>query len=100
MYGKPPRNPPLFSKYDLLMKNLTDTDFESEVLESPIPTLVDFGAAMCSPCKTLGATLNGMVDEYKGKVKFCHADIQKAPGTAQRFGVHTVPCASTLFGPS
>lgn len=68
-----------------------DKSFSTEVEKSPVPVLVDFGATWCGPCKTLGTTLDGMIDSYAGKVKFCYVDIQQAPMTAQRFGVRSVP---------
>ena len=68
-----------------------DNNFGSEVEGSNIPVLVDFGATWCGPCKALGMTLDGMVDGYNGKVKFCYVDIEKAPQTAGRFAVRSVP---------
>ncbi len=74
------------------MISVTDADFASEVEQAKeSAVLVDFGATWCGPCKTLGATLDGMIDGYKGKVKFCYVDIQKAPSTVQRFGIQSVP---------
>lgn len=74
------------------MISVTDADFATEVEQAAEnAVLVDFGATWCGPCKILSATLDGMVDEYKGKVKFCYVDIQNAPFTAQRFAVQSVP---------
>ncbi|MCP4601035.1 MAG: thioredoxin fold domain-containing protein [Proteobacteria bacterium] len=71
--------------------NVDDSTFVKEVEQAATPVLVDFGATWCGPCKALGATLDGMVDNYKDKIKFCYMDIQKAPMTAQKFAVRSVP---------
>lgn len=73
------------------MISVDDGSFASEVEGAQGPVLVDFGATWCGPCKVLGATLDKMIDGYDGKVKFCYVDIQKAPQTAGRFGVQSVP---------
>ena len=71
--------------------NVNDASFSSEVEHSKLPVLVDFGATWCGPCKALGATLDGMVGAYEGRVKFCYVDIQNAPNAANRFAVRSVP---------
>jgi len=71
--------------------NVNDASFSSEVEQSKVPVLVDFGATWCGPCKALGATLDGMAPAYAGRVKFCYVDIQNAPNAANKFGVRSVP---------
>jgi thioredoxin 1 len=74
------------------MISVTDADFATQVEQAAEnAVLVDFGATWCGPCKALGATLDGMIDDYKDTVKFCYVDIQNAPFTAQRFSIHSVP---------
>jgi thioredoxin 1 len=73
------------------MIHIEDANFSLEVEKSATPVLVDFGATWCEPCKTLGATIDSMADSYTGQVKFCYVDIQKAPVTAQKFSVMSVP---------
>jgi thioredoxin 1 len=78
--------------------SVDDSNFASEVEGASGPVLVDFGATWCGPCKVLGATLDKMIDGYNGKVKFCYIDIQKAPATAGRFGVQSVPTLIVFKG--
>ncbi len=73
------------------MITVDDSNFTSEVEGAAGAVLVDFGATWCGPCKVLGATLDKMIDGYDGKVKFCYVDIQKAPMTAGKFGIQSVP---------
>jgi thioredoxin 1 len=70
---------------------VTDANFATEIEQSNIPVLVDFGATWCGPCKALGVTIDSMVDDYEGRVKFCYIDIQDAPATAAKFGIRSVP---------
>ncbi|MBN2718895.1 MAG: thioredoxin fold domain-containing protein [Deltaproteobacteria bacterium] len=71
--------------------NVTDANFASEVEQSSLPVLVDFGATWCAPCKALGVTLDAMVDDYAGRVKFCYVDIQQAPAASAKFAIRSVP---------
>lgn len=71
--------------------NVIDANFVEEVEQSSLPVLVDFGATWCAPCKALGVTLDGMVDDYAGRVKFCYVDIQQAAATSAKFGIRSVP---------
>ena len=73
------------------MTIVTDANFSSEVEQSSLPVLVDFGATWCGPCKALGTTIDGMIDGYEGKIKFCYVDIQDAPAAAAKFGIRSVP---------
>ncbi len=70
---------------------LKDDTFETEVLQSDQPVLVDFSATWCGPCKALAPTLEALAQEYTGKMKFFGVDIDDARATAQRFGIQSVP---------
>src|SRR5437660_1521683 len=51
------------------VKELTDTNFDAEVLKSDVPTLVDFWAVWCGPCKQIAPTVDALANEYKGRLK-------------------------------
>lgn len=70
---------------------ITDGNFESEVVKSDVPVLVDFSAEWCGPCKTLAPIVAELAGEYKGKLKVGHLDIEVSPATAAQFGVMSVP---------
>jgi thioredoxin 1 len=70
---------------------LTDDNFESEVLQSDKPVLVDFWAAWCGPCRMVGPIVEELVGEYDGRAKICKLDVDTAQKTAQEYGVRSIP---------
>lgn len=70
---------------------VTDENFETEVLGSPQPVLLDFSATWCGPCKQLEPIVEQVAEEYAGKLKVGAIDIEESPGAAVRFGIMSVP---------
>lgn len=70
---------------------VNDLNFESEVLKSNVPVLVDFSATWCQPCRAIAPFVNQLASEYEGRVKVTALDIDESPGTAQRFQIRGVP---------
>ena len=70
---------------------LTDANFDAEVLKSDVPVLVDFTATWCGPCKVLAPVVEKLADEFQGKYKVGKLDIDDAPGVTQKYGVRGVP---------
>ncbi len=70
---------------------LTDDSFESEVLKSSEPVLVDFWASWCAPCKAIGPLVDGLADDYEGKVKVGKLNVDENPATPGQYGVRGIP---------
>jgi thioredoxin 1 len=68
-----------------------DTNFETDVLKSDVPVLVDFTATWCGPCKALAPIVEKLADDFAGQVRVGKCDIDDSPGTAAKFGVRSVP---------
>ena len=69
----------------------TDDNFESEVLKSDKPCLVDFFATWCGPCETMGPVIEEIANEYDGKVKVGKLDIDENPNMVSKYQIMSVP---------
>ena len=74
-----------------LVLNITDDNFETEVLKSEIPVLIDFWAEWCGPCKVLGPVIDDVAPDFDGKVKFTKINIDETPATAPKYGIRGIP---------
>ena len=73
------------------IKATSDEQFENDVLKSELPTLVDFWAEWCGPCKMLTPVLEEIAKEYEGRVHFFKLDVDKNNHSATQFGVRSIP---------
>ena len=72
-------------------KNVTDENFDTEVLKAEKPTLVDFWAEWCGPCKQIGPALEEISDEMKDKVIIAKHNIDQEPNTPTKYGIRGIP---------
>jgi len=77
---------------------VTDETFQTEVLGSETPVLVDFWAEWCGPCKQIAPALEQLSDELAGKVKIAKLDIEQSPTTPSRYGVRGIPTMMLFKG--
>jgi thioredoxin 1 len=70
---------------------VTDTSFKAEVLDAPVPVLVDFWASWCSPCKMIAPIVEELARQYDGQIKVVKVDVDANPITPGMFGIMSIP---------
>lgn len=76
----------------------TDQNFDTDVMQSNIPVLVDFFAEWCGPCKMMAPTIEELAEEYVGRVKIGKFDVDQNPIISERFGVQSIPTILLING--
>jgi thioredoxin 1 len=70
---------------------LDDNNFETEVIQSSVPVLVDFWASWCAPCKAIAPLVDALANEYEGKVKVGKVNVDESPATPAKYGIRGIP---------
>jgi thioredoxin 1 len=81
-------------------QEVTDDTFQTEVIDSDVPVLVDFWAEWCAPCKMIAPIVDALADEYDGKVKFAKMDVDTNPRTPMSYGIRSIPTLLIFSGGS
>ncbi|RMG39918.1 MAG: thioredoxin [Planctomycetota bacterium] len=76
----------------------SDDDFETQVINSDLPVLVDFWAPWCGPCRMLAPTIEALAEEYDGKLRVGKVNVDENPRTATAYGISSIPTVLIFKG--
>lgn len=77
---------------------VTDSNFQEEVLENEVPVLVDFWAPWCGPCRMVAPVVEEIADQYDGKVKVVKLNTDENPNVASQYGIRSIPTLMIFKG--
>jgi len=80
------------------VKHVNDNTFETEVMKSELPVLVDFWAPWCGPCRMVAPIVEALAAKYDGKLKICKVNTDESPNTPGRYDIHGIPTLIVFKG--
>ena len=77
---------------------ITEENFDKEVLQSPLPVMIDFWAEWCGPCKVLSPIIEELAKDYEGKVKVGKVDVDDQGALSMRYNIMSIPTVKFFKG--
>ncbi|MFU8802922.1 MAG: thioredoxin [Bradymonadaceae bacterium] len=70
---------------------VSDANFESEILQSELPTVVDFWASWCGPCRAIAPAIDALAERFAGQIKVAKLNVDENPQTPSNYGIMSIP---------